>query len=79
MGIQTTGYIVMSGKKILVLVQEHKIYRSFKLRYSGKDGFHFSAEEYFLRNHPRLVEALLDEKVISIQKCRSEELNADKL
>ena len=66
MRIQTTGYIVIGGKKILVLVRGRKYRRDFKLRHSGKDGSHFDDDETYLEEHPELVKALLDGEVISI-------------
>ena len=66
MRIQTTGYVMVNGKKILVLVRQKKYTRTFKIRHSGKDGIHFNDEEYTFEKHPELMKALLNGEVVEL-------------
>ena len=62
--MQTTGYIQIDGKKILVLARTGKKYRSLKRRQSGKDGIHFTDEEAYLNENQERLKKLLRDEVI---------------
>ena len=55
--MQTTGHIFdkSTGEKILILIRQASYYRWLKKRKGGKDGSHFTDEEYFL-NEPEQKE-----------------------
>ena len=70
--MQTTGYLLVDGEKIKVLMRTKKIpgekfcyYVSFKLRKTGKDGFFFSGESDYLANEPDMVNMLKNGETIT--------------
>ena len=63
--MQTIGFLLVDGVKYLVLVREHKTYRSFKIRITGKNGNFFSDESIYLQNNPQIVDKLINGEVIS--------------
>ena len=69
--MQSTGYIYINNKKILVLIREagnskNGFYRSLKIRKTGKDGIFLEDESIFLKNRQGLLKKLLNGEVI---KC----------
>ena len=63
--MQTTGYLLIDGKKIKVLMRTKKIqgdkfchYVLFKLRKTGKDGYFFKDESDYLADNPEKVKKL---------------------
>jgi len=62
--MQLTGYVIVKGKKILVLARQMKEYISFKLRNSGQDGHHFEIEESYIGDES--YKRLLEGKVIKL-------------
>ena len=50
--MQTTGFVTIDGRRILVLVREHRTYRAIKLRTSGKPGREMTDESrHFSSDH----------------------------
>ena len=64
--MQTTGYIIIRGEIIMVLVREKKHSRQFKLRKSGRPGRRFEDEEIYLKNNPEKLRDLLNGKVVEL-------------
>ncbi len=70
--MQQTGYMILNGKKVLVLerCKKHNFpyHNLFKLRKSGKDGQHCTDEECFLNmpEHASLIEKLLSGETIDV-------------
>ena len=46
--MQTTGYIILDNRKVLILARHAKTKRYMKVRKSGHDGVHFPDEEFYL-------------------------------
>lgn len=57
--MQGTGYVIVKGRKILVLVWDGKTARWLKMRTTGTDGGHFTEEEAYLSDNPQQVKRLL--------------------
>jgi len=64
--MQTTGYMIIGGEKVLVLCRQKRVTRQFKIRASGKDGNHFSDEECFFEDVPEELEHLRKGAVIEL-------------
>ena len=66
--MQTTGYLIINGQKVLVLVRQKRYSRLLKLRKNGRDGQHFEAEEQFLTlpENRHLLEQLLRGETIEV-------------
>jgi hypothetical protein len=74
--MQSAGYMMINGEKVLVLMRPAGkgrgwktgawFGRSFKIRKSGGDGTHFSDDEVYLNEHPEIVEQLKAGKVIRV-------------
>jgi hypothetical protein len=64
--MQTIGYVVVDTKVLLVLVRNHKTYRSLKIRKGGFPGDWLCDEEIYLRENPSVVEKLVGGKVIKL-------------
>lgn len=68
--MQTTGYIIIDNKKILVLIRDGKKLDKFcrikliKLRKSGEDGYFMTDESDFLNESPDLIKRLKGGDVI---------------
>ena len=69
--MQTTGYLLVNGEKIKVLMRIKKIpgdkfchYVLFKLRKTGKDGCFFSDESDYLADEPKKVKRLKDGETV---------------
>jgi hypothetical protein len=57
--MQTIGFIKdKDNRKILVLAQQAKFCRYFKIRKSGRNGVHFADEELFLKSNPSELDNL---------------------
>ena len=56
--MQTTGYMMIDGQKVLVLIRRERYGVAVKLRRSGREGVHLTDEEAHLRENPDLVAAL---------------------
>ena len=63
--MQTTGYLLIDGEKIKVLVRQAKYCRYLKLRKSGKDGWLFGDESIYLADEPKKVKRLKDGETIT--------------
>jgi len=66
--MQTTGYLIIGGKRILVLVQHKRYSRLMKVRKSGKEGNRFEDEESYLSQpeNCELLDRLLQGKTIEL-------------
>lgn len=64
--MQTTGYVTIDGKDILILVRNKKYSRLLKLREAGRLGQHFADEEKFLSESTKHVSMLLSGKIIEL-------------
>ena len=66
--MQTTGYLIIGGQKVLILVRHKRHSRLLKIRESGRDGQRFEAEEQFLTlpENRHLLEQLLQGETIEV-------------
>ncbi len=64
--MQTIGHIIIDNKKILILIREKKHSRQLKIRHTGADGTHMTAEEDFLVDSPGHVARLKAGEVIEL-------------
>lgn len=64
--MQAHGYLMIDDQKILILVRNKKYSRALKLRLTGKDGFFFEDESYFLSKNKEISDRLLSGEVINI-------------
>ena len=66
--MQTTGYLIINGQKVLVLVRQKRYSRLLKLRKSGRDGQYFEDEERFLTmpENRHLLKQLLQGETIEV-------------
>lgn len=66
--MQTTGYLIIGGQKVLILVRHKRYSRLLKIRKSGRDGQHFEDEEHFLSlpENRHLLEQLLRGETIEV-------------
>jgi hypothetical protein len=64
--MQATGYVIIKGRKVLVLVRPTKYGRTLKVRASGKDGSHFEDETNGLAESPELTRRLLAGQTITV-------------
>lgn len=56
--MQQTGYVIIDGEKIKVLVRDKKYSRLLKIRLSGRDGREMTDEQEYLKDYPSLVTLL---------------------
>ena len=61
---QDTAYLIVNGKKILVLRRTGRISVSLKIRTSGKDGMFLQDESKFLEQSPDVLSALKRGEVV---------------
>ena len=68
--MQTIGYIIdkRNGEKIKILVRQSKYCRHLKMRKTGKDGNHFTEEEFHL-NEPAYKQQLENLKNGKVVHC----------
>ncbi len=66
--MQTTGYVIVNGRKILVLVRHKRHSRQMRMRQSGRDGTRFEDEERFLAlpENERMLQSLLQGKTVEL-------------
>ena len=64
--MQTTGYMIINGEKILVLCRQKRFSRQFKIRTSGKDGNEFTDESIVFSDAPELLIKLKKGQVIEL-------------
>ena len=64
--MQTTGYVIIGGETILLLIREKRTSRLLKLRQTGKDGNRFSDEEIFLSSSPEILAKLKNGETVEL-------------
>lgn len=64
--MQTTGYVIIGGETILLLIREKRNGRLLKLRQTGKDGNRFNDEEIFLSSSPEALAKLKNNKTVEL-------------
>jgi len=66
--MQQISYLMIEGKKILVLIRPKKYTRVLKLRFTGSDGKYFEGESIFLSlpENKKTLDKLLAGKVIEV-------------
>lgn len=62
--MQSMGYVIINGEKILVLFRNHNVHRGLKRRMTGKDGAHLEDEEFYLDTHPDVAVRLLQGETV---------------
>lgn len=62
--MQTTGYVIVNGEKVKVLVRDMKHGRALKKRDRGREGQHFVDESAYLEQEPAMAKALLKGNVV---------------